>query len=87
MMATTLEDTVKQRAFELYLSRGEKHGNDQEDWFLAEQEVRGKNDNVKAMKLFTPAKTPDKSPNAGIANAARIGNSTTTTKPMLRSKS
>ncbi len=50
MMATTIEDTVKQRAFELYINRGGIHGNDQEDWFLAEQEVRGKNDDSKANK-------------------------------------
>jgi hypothetical protein len=49
-MATTIEDNVKQRAFELYINRGGTHGNDQEDWFLAEQEVLGKNDNSKSNK-------------------------------------
>lgn len=35
----TLED-IQRRAYELFLSRGGIHGNDQEDWFLAEQELR-----------------------------------------------
>ena len=50
MMAKTIEDNVKQRAFELYINRGGIHGNDQEDWFLAEQEVLGKNDSLKSNK-------------------------------------
>jgi hypothetical protein len=52
IMAKTIEDNVKQRAFELYINRGGIHGNDQEDWFLAEQEVLGKNDNSKSPKGF-----------------------------------
>jgi hypothetical protein len=51
-MSKTIEDNVKQRAFELYINRGGVHGNDQEDWFLAEQEVLGKNDNLKSPKGF-----------------------------------
>ena len=40
MASTTVEESVKQRAYELYLKRGGEHGNDQEDWFRAEKEVR-----------------------------------------------
>ncbi len=50
MATKTIEDSVKQRAFELYISRGGIHGNDREDWFLAEQEVLGNTDNSKANK-------------------------------------
>ena len=32
-------DRVAQRAYELYLSRGGADGRDQDDWFVAEQEV------------------------------------------------
>jgi hypothetical protein len=39
MATTTLQESVKQKAYEFYLKRGGKHGNDQEDWFKAEQEV------------------------------------------------
>jgi hypothetical protein len=31
--------TVRERAYELYLSRGGEHGQDQNDWFRAEQEI------------------------------------------------
>jgi hypothetical protein len=31
-------DLVKARAYELYLSRGGEHGQDQDDWFRAVQE-------------------------------------------------
>jgi Protein of unknown function (DUF2934) len=32
-------DRVAQRAYELYLSRGGADGRDQDDWFIAEQEM------------------------------------------------
>lgn len=47
MVATTIEDSVKQRAFELYAKRGGIHGNDKEDWFQAEKEVHDHNDTAK----------------------------------------
>jgi hypothetical protein len=31
--------TVRERAYELYLSRGGEHGQDEDDWFRAEQEI------------------------------------------------
>lgn len=34
------QEDIKRRAYELFLSRGGIHGNDQEDWFLAEHELR-----------------------------------------------
>jgi hypothetical protein len=39
MDSTTLQESVKQKAYELYLQRGGVQGNAQEDWFRAEQEV------------------------------------------------
>lgn len=35
-------DDVRQRAYELYEERGGQPGNDAEDWFRAEQEVRSR---------------------------------------------
>ena len=32
-------DLVRARAYELYISRGGEHGQDQDDWFRAEQEL------------------------------------------------
>jgi hypothetical protein len=60
MMATTIEDNVKQRAFELYINRGGIHGNDQEDWFLAEQEVRGKMTIQKQTSALKPSSNKNK---------------------------
>lgn len=34
------EERISQRAFELFLERGASHGNDREDWFRAESELR-----------------------------------------------
>jgi hypothetical protein len=31
--------SVKERAYELYISRGGEHGQDQNDWFRAEEEI------------------------------------------------
>ena len=36
-------DTVARRAYERYEERGRENGRDQEDWFAAEQDVRGSN--------------------------------------------
>ncbi|MBN1307867.1 MAG: DUF2934 domain-containing protein [Chitinispirillaceae bacterium] len=47
MTTMTFEENVKERAFELFLERGGIHGNDQEDWFRAETELRNKNNAVK----------------------------------------
>ncbi len=35
----TLED-IQRRAYELFIARGGIHGDDQADWFMAEQELR-----------------------------------------------
>lgn len=35
-----LEDKVRQRAYELYLSRGSEPGSELDDWFRAEQELQ-----------------------------------------------
>ena len=40
----SFEESVKRRAFELFLERGGMHGNDREDWFRAEMEIRNRND-------------------------------------------
>ena len=50
MTSEQFEENVKQRAFELYCQKGEKHGCDQEDWFQAEQEIRGRNSTSKTGK-------------------------------------
>jgi hypothetical protein len=36
------DDSVAKRAYERYLERGSEHGRDQEDWFEAEREIRGR---------------------------------------------
>jgi hypothetical protein len=36
------DGTVSQRAYERYESRGREDGHDQEDWFAAEQDLRGR---------------------------------------------
>ena len=40
MGTITSETAVQQRAYELFLERGGEHGNDQDDWFRAETELR-----------------------------------------------
>jgi HSP20 family molecular chaperone IbpA len=35
----SLQESIAQRAFELYQERGAEHGSDQEDWFRAESEI------------------------------------------------
>jgi len=40
MMANTpSQDTIRARAYELYESRGREPGQDEQDWFRAEQEI------------------------------------------------
>ena len=34
-------ETIRARAYELFLARGGMHGNDLADWFIAERELRG----------------------------------------------
>lgn len=36
------EDTIRQRAYELYMQRGGHEGGHVEDWFRAEAELRGR---------------------------------------------
>jgi hypothetical protein len=43
MATSTLSERVQKRAFEFFLERGGIHGNDQEDWFRAERELRAGN--------------------------------------------
>jgi len=38
---TDLEEQVRQRAYELYETRGREHGHDREDWLQAEAEIVG----------------------------------------------
>jgi len=33
-------EEIERRAYELYLARGEVHGYDQDDWLLAERELK-----------------------------------------------
>ena len=35
-----LHDRIRERAYELYESRGREHGQDEQDWLSAEQEFR-----------------------------------------------
>jgi hypothetical protein len=51
MVTTHVEDRIKQRAYELYVKRGGNHGNDQEDWFQAEKEIRNSNGNKGKVRL------------------------------------
>ena len=40
MQATVpLQDRIRDRAYELYESRGRKPGQDEQDWFRAEEEI------------------------------------------------
>jgi Protein of unknown function (DUF2934) len=41
MMPDTVpsQDTIRERAYELYQSRGRESGQDEQDWFCAEQEI------------------------------------------------
>ena len=34
------QDRIRERAYELYESRGREHGKDEQDWLRAEQEIR-----------------------------------------------
>jgi hypothetical protein len=43
MTTANVQDSVKNRAFELFEERGGSHGNDQDDWFRAETELNGGN--------------------------------------------
>ncbi|MBN1760304.1 MAG: DUF2934 domain-containing protein [Chitinispirillaceae bacterium] len=47
------EERIRQRAFELFLERGASHGNDREDWFRAESELR---ENTGSMKRASSVK-------------------------------
>jgi hypothetical protein len=42
-----LESKIRQRAYELYVERGQITGRDQEDWFQAELEILASADNHK----------------------------------------
>jgi hypothetical protein len=49
MMPTTLEESVKKRAYELYQKRDGNPGNDRDDWYKAEREVKSQyNDTIKS---------------------------------------
>jgi len=37
-----LNQMIEHRAYELYMQRGSSHGDDHRDWYIAEQEVKGK---------------------------------------------
>ena len=43
-----IDEQVRARAYERYEKRGREHGNDLADWLLAEAEVLGKTDVLKA---------------------------------------
>jgi hypothetical protein len=40
----SLEEAIRQRAYELYKERGCAPGQEHEDWFRAEQEVKARNE-------------------------------------------
>jgi hypothetical protein len=35
----TSKEMIRERAYELYESRGREHGRDEQDWFRAEQQI------------------------------------------------
>ena len=37
----SLEEQIRQRAYQIYEQRGCEHGHDVEDWLMAERELRG----------------------------------------------
>jgi len=39
---TTAQNAIQERAYELYMKRGQEPGHELEDWFQAEQEVSGR---------------------------------------------
>ncbi|MBN1578846.1 MAG: DUF2934 domain-containing protein [Chitinispirillaceae bacterium] len=50
MDAASIENSVKQRAFDLFVKRGGIHGSDQEDWFQAEKDIRDQGGKQKSNK-------------------------------------
>ena len=38
---TEMEQRIRERAYELYMARGKQPGRAEEDWRLAEEEIRG----------------------------------------------
>jgi hypothetical protein len=42
------EDEIRQRAFEIHVTRGGTHGSDVDDWLQAERELNGKYNKVAA---------------------------------------
>jgi len=47
----TSQDAVQQRAYELFVSRGQKPGHELEDWLQAEEEIRqGRRQNAHAQR-------------------------------------
>jgi hypothetical protein len=40
-MVKVSPDEIAQRAYELYMARGGAHGNDLDDWLIAESELMG----------------------------------------------
>jgi Protein of unknown function (DUF2934) len=42
------EDEIRQRAFEIHVTRGGTHGSDVDDWLQAERELNGKYNEVAA---------------------------------------
>jgi len=59
MTMMSFEESIQKRAFELFLERGGMHGNDQDDWFRAETEVRDKNGRTES-KIATNGKAGKK---------------------------
>ena len=46
LSASTREDKIRRRAYELYVERGEEPGRDIEDWLQAERELTTDNSNT-----------------------------------------
>jgi hypothetical protein len=42
MIQPSMEEQIRQRAYQLYEERGRHHGLEQEDWARAEAEIRSK---------------------------------------------
>jgi len=42
LVPINLEEEIRQRAYEIYAERGYTPGNEREDWFTAEREIRSR---------------------------------------------
>ena len=77
-------EAVARRAYELYLSRGGNHGNDQSDWLRAEAEIMAGNGSRKNTSASTGATTSTSAPIIQ-QSAVAAEDSTKTARPAAKS--